>query len=545
MPMQADTAGRQCSRSNPGSVFQTEPTPHDSRGEAVSDKRPNVLFMIADHARHDAVACNHNPDMSSSLASVVKTPNLDRLARSGVTFRNSYTTNPICVPARACITTGNYSHKCTDSKANGGSIRDGQPKLARHFAESGYATIAVGKLHYVPYSPPGRPRLLHGFQVAELNEEGRILRQYDPKGELEGLEDYHDYLKGVGWGGYERAHGAGNNDVHPTVSPLPAEHYADAWVADRAIARLREHLGRDADRPFLLMASFTKPHSPYDPPRPYDAMYDPRKMPPPLGGWDDEDLLSGRDVELRGHAKRYGWDRLPPQTVQLIRARYCGLMSFQDVQVGRLLDFLEEAGIAGDTIVIYTADHGDLLGDLGRLFKSTMYDGASRVPMLWRAPGLIPDDGPPVREQLACSVDFFPTLCSLTGVPAPCAMDGVDLSEALRDPDARGREYLVSQSLDPPTQKYMVRTPQWKYLYSELGGVEELYDVRRRDHELHNLAAEPDLAPEVARLRDTLIRWCIENGDDAMVRDGRLVASPEDALPPAEFQPGSMGWRRY
>ena len=511
----------------------------------MSKRRPNVLFMIADHARHDAVACNRDPKSSSSLARVVQTPNLDRLAQGGVTFQNSYTTNPICVPARACIITGNYSHKCTDSKSNGGRIFDDQPTLPAHLARNGYATIAVGKLHFVPYSPPGEPRLLHGFQIAELNEEGRILRQFDPLGQKEGLEDYHDYLKGVGWGGYQRAHGAGNNDVHPSVSPLPAEHYSDAWVAERSIARMKEHLASSPDRPFLLMASFAKPHSPYDPPRPYDAMYDPRQMPPPLGGWDNEELLNGRDIELRRRARRYGWDKLPPEAVQVIRAFYCGLMSFQDAQVGRLLEFLDEAGIAEDTIVIYTADHGDLLGDFGRFFKVTMYDGAARVPMIWRAPGLIPKHGPHARDQLAGSADFFPTLCSLTGVGPPDSMDGVDLSDVLRNPDAPGREYLISQTREPPQQKYMVRTPQWKYLYSEVGGVEELYDVRRKGYELHNLAGDPQHASELERLRGLLIQWCVENGDEKMVPGGKLAVSSEEVLPPDEFAAGSMGWRRY
>lgn len=139
------------------------------RGREVSK---NILLVTGDHTRHDALACNLDARQSCSLAQVVKTPSFDRLASEGVTFRNSFTPNPICVPGRASITTGNYSHKCTGSKSNGGRIRDDQPKLAEHFAQAGYATYAIGKLHYVPYSPPGEPRLLHGFEVAELMGSG-------------------------------------------------------------------------------------------------------------------------------------------------------------------------------------------------------------------------------------------------------------------------------------------------------------------------------------------------------------------------------------
>jgi len=505
----------------------------------------NVLLITADHARHDAIGCNLDAGLSSSLARVVKTPNLDRLAQGGVTFRNSYTTNPICVPARATITTGNYSHRCTGSKANGGTICDGQVKLAEHFAACGYRTYAVGKLHYVPYSPPGQPRLVHGFQSVDLNEEGRILARFDPLGRQSGLEDYHDYLKGVGWGGYQRGHGIGNNDVHAAPSPLPAEHHECAWVARRAIARLREHLSAGEGRPFLMWASFAKPHCPYDPPRPWDAMYDPREVPEPLGGWECEGLLEGRDVDLRRRLQLYGWDKLSAQAVQVSRAYYCGLMSFQDAMIGRVLDFLGEAGLEDSTIVIYTADHGDLLGDFGRFFKVVMFDGAAKVPMIWRVPGVIPADGPRERDQLVGPHDILPTLCALTGCELPRSVDGQDITPLLRDADAPGRETLVVQTGDPPRQKYMVRTPRWKYVYCELGGTEELYDVTRPDYELHNLGPDPQFDSVRAELRRRLIDWCVRNGDEAMVRDGRLAASPTDDLPEPEFQAGRMGWRKY
>jgi len=508
-------------------------------------KRYNILLMSGDHARHDAAACNLDHNQSASLARVVRTPNLDRLAAQGVTFRNSYTTNPICVPARATITTGNYSHKCTDSKSNGGSIRDDQVKLAAHFASCGYAAIACGKLHYVPYAPPGEPRRVHGFQTVDLCEEGRIIGQFDPLGELTGLEDYHDYLKSVGWAGYERAHGVGNNDVHPTPSPVPAEHHEEAWVADRAIARLREHIESSPDQPFLLWASFSKPHSPYDPPRPWDAMYDPREVPLPLGGWENQESLEGCDVELKLRHKWYGWDKLSRETVQVSRAHYCGMMSFQDAMIGRVLDFLDETGLADSTIVIYTADHGDLLGDFGRFFKVNMFDASVKVPHVWRVPGLLPEDDPHVRDQFIGPHDILPTLAALTDCPLPQEVDGSDMTPILRDAGAPGRDFFIAQTMGPPQQKYMVRTPQWKYVYCEIGPTEELYDVTRADYELNNLAADPQLAAVKSQLRNVLINWCIENGDDKMVVDGELAVSSPDVLPGPEFQAGRMGWRKY
>ncbi len=489
----------------------------------------NILLFCSDHMRHDALACNGNP--------FVRTPNLDRLAAGGIRFENSFTPNPICVPARASMTTGNYSHKATGSKDNGGRIHDDQPKLAEHFHRNGYRTYAIGKLHYEPYAPPGEPRLLHGFQYCELCESGRILKQYDPEGKLRGLEDFHDYLYEVGWGGYERAHMIGNNDIHPAPSPLPAEHHEEAWVADRTIAALRRHLDEQADRPFLLWSSFAKPHSPYDPPRPWDTAYDPRRLPEPIGGLAD---LEGRDRELARRPFRYGWDRVSPQAVQLARAYYYGMVSFHDHQVGRVLDFLDEAGIADDTVVAYMSDHGDLLGDFGNFFKCSMFDGSVRVPFIWRAPGVA--EAGKARDHLVGPIDLLPTLTGLTGCPLEHEVDGRDLTPVLKSADAPGRDFFVSQTWDDPEQKYMVRTRRWKYVYCQEGGTEELYDVANDPEERHNMAGEHP--GETGRLRKTLVEWCERNGDDQMIADGDLATSPAVTGKP-EFQDRIMGWRWF
>ena len=174
----------------------------------------NILLIMADQLPADALACNGNP--------VIDTPNLDRLARTGVNCTACYTPAPICVPARAALATGCYPHRCTGTKNNEGTILHGLPLLPAELAAAGYRTYATGKLHYLPYRPPGEPRVTHGFQVSEVAESGRALRKWDPEGRLRGLEDYLDYLHEVGWGGYSRANGLGNNDVFASASAMPA-----------------------------------------------------------------------------------------------------------------------------------------------------------------------------------------------------------------------------------------------------------------------------------------------------------------------------------
>lgn len=498
----------------------------------------NVLIITADQLRFDALAHNAPWAPPWALAHAIRTPHLDALARESAHFVNAFSPNPVCVPARMSITSGLYPHKAGDRKA----LHAESPRLAQVFGEHGYATYAVGKLHYNPYAPPGEPRNLHGFAHAELHEEGRIVKQFDPTGQTAGLEDYHDHLRQVGWGGYSRGHGLGNNDIHPVRSPLPAEHHEEAWVASRAIANLEQHRRERPNQPFLLWASFAKPHSPYEPPEPYDRLYDPRHLPPPAGTWDDDTQLDGRDQELVSRRYIYGWDRYSPEAIQLVRAHYAGLVSFHDAQVGRLLGWLRAAGLMDDTVIVYTSDHGDLLGDFGRFFKKAMFDGSVRVPMLWRVPGA--GRAPGIREQLVGLQDLLPTLCAQAGVPLAKPVDGVDLSPALADASVAGRKAFVAYTT-AAGNKAMLRTTQWKYIYCTAGGTEELYDAGRLDGELINLAHAAEHAATRAALRAELLDWCQGHDYQALLRDGDLAMDSLDSLPAHHFDVDRLGWRRY
>ena len=491
--------------------------------------RPNILFMMADQLRADALGCYGNE--------VCRTPNLDALAAGGTLFANAFTPNPICVPARASITTGNYSHRATGRKNNSGCIRDDQPRLAEHFAAAGYDTYACGKLHYVPYAAPDRPRLVHGFGVWDSCESGRIVRQFDPQNTRRGLEDYIDYLADVGWGGFSRAHGVGNNDVRPCPSPVPAAHHVDHWVADRTIARLHEHAERRSGRPFLLFGSFPKPHSPYDPPREYAFRYDPRDVPPPAG---DESLLGDRCPTLARTRITHAHESLSPEARLVIKAYYYGLVTFQDAQVGRVLSALDDLGLAEDTIVVYTADHGDLMGDFGTYFKSNFLEGSVRVPLLVRAPQLPAGR----REQLVGLQDLLPTLAGLSGCPLDADIHGMDLTGIVGDASAAGRPLYYSQCGDAPRQSAMVTDGRWKYIYSQEGPTEELYDLAEDPAELRNLASEGGGA-SLGPWRDRLMAEARAVGDTGLIGLGGLVRAELDREAIGALPVGGMGWRWY
>ena len=494
--------------------------------------KPNILLITADELRADALGCYGNK--------ICRTPHLDALAENSLLFENSLTPNPICVPARASITTGNYSHiAAMGHKNNHGLIKDGQPKLAEHFASCGYETYACGKLHYVPYAKPDQPRLLHGFQHCDLSESGRIVNKFDRQGKARGLEDYLDFLADSGWGGWSRAHGIGNNDVRPCPSPLPAELHVDRWVADCTIRRLQEHQSDRADKPFLIWCSFPKPHAPFDPPAEYANMYDAREMPAPLG---DASMLADRNPFLEYVRVTHGITTLSPAAMKVIKAYYYGLVTHQDAQVGRVMAALQETGQAENTIIIYIADHGEMLGDFGAFFKCSFLNGSLRVPLIVKAPGFAAGQR---RKQLVGLQDILPTLAKLTDCPLNADVHGLDLTGVMREDSAGLREIYYSQCLGPPRQSAMVTDGRWKYIYSQEGPTEQLYDLAEDPDELNNLASGAANAKLVGTWREKLIAEARRLGDSDLLKGDGLVTSPLDRSAYAELLIQGLGWRWF
>ena len=496
----------------------------------MSTKRPNLLLVNADQFRGDCLHCNGNE--------LISTPNYDELAADGMRFSRAYTPNPICVPARATMITGNYSHKCTGIKSNGGAVRDDQIKLPQLLAENGYETYASGKLHYVPYTAPGEPDTLNGFQHAALSESGRMLGQFDPKDELGGIEAYADYLKTVGWGGYSRAHGVGNNDIHPAASPLPEEHHVDAWVASQTIEFLEYHKENHSKQPFYLNVGFPKPHAPYDPPSPWNTMYDPREMPKPYRNRDGKERNAYGDF----NAVTHGIPLFSPETVQNARAHYYGLISFQDQQFGRLIKYLKDNDLYDNTIIIFTADHGDMLGDFGWFFKCVMNEGSCHIPFILKCPDAIKPGR--VSNEFVGLQDILPTLASLLNIDLKKDVDGVDLSPVLRNEDFTGRDYFVSYSLESPYQTYMVRSDRWKYIYSEANGCEEFYDLKNDPGEEWNVIDQAGLKSIVDRHRQYMINWAEKNGETHILKEGKPLVTKIDKSN-FNFTVNSLGWRWY
>lgn len=492
-------------------------------------KQPNILLITADQLRWDCLGVAGNP--------VIQTPQLDALAARGIWFRNAFTPDPICVPARASIMTGNYPHVCTGIKDNFGRIRDPQPLLTEVLKQVGYRTYAMGKLHFLPYAPPDQPRLVHGFEHVDLHESGRIVGQFDPRGEQSGLEDYFDYLKTLGWRGYSRAHGGGNNDVRPCPSPLPAEHHVDHWIADCTMRQIDRHRQDFPDRPFFMWMSSPKPHSPYEAPRPYDQRYDPRELPPPVG---TPELLADRDPEIDRNRFPHAVTSLSPEAWQVIRSYYYGCVTFLDAMIGRVLAHLKQHGLLENTLVLFTADHGDLLGDFGSCFKRNHLNGSVRIPFIAAGPGIATGK---ISDALVGLQDILPTLAHKAHAPIGQAVQGIDLSPHLAAPEQPVRDVFYASTEGPCGQSAMVCDGRWKYTYSEANATEELYDQEKDLPELHNLAGDSACQEQLNAMRKLLREQAEHFGDTRLLTANGFARKTVDRSGFADLPVNGMGWR--
>jgi arylsulfatase len=443
---------------------------------AAAEKH-NVLVIHTDQHRAECLGCAGNAD--------IRTPNIDRIAGDGLRFSESYCPFPVCTPSRYSLLSGLYVHQHR-GWTNHCTLPPGTPTFASVLRDAGYHTKAVGKMHFTP------TYLDLGFDEMRLSEQ-------DGPGRWD--DDYHRYLRDLKLvdridvvdqrreyrqhapEDYWRTFGAAASD-------LPEEHHSTTWIGDRAVETLHGWEGSGN----LLMAGFIKPHHPFDPPAPWDAMYDPDAL-TLLPGWIDE--CPERDLAFsRGY---FPHDELTEPALRRIMAHYYATISHIDHQVGRMLAVLDERGLYDDTLIVFTADHGEYLGDHHLLLKANhLYDSVTRVPLILKAPGAT--GGGAASDALVSNVDVAPTIIGCVGERVPEGMTGYDL---LRHP--AGREVVLAEY--GPVYA-MARTRDRKLL--AVGGPEGaamLFDLERDPRELDDVSADPAYQGDLARLRQEVHYW--------------------------------------
>lgn len=465
---------------------------------AETKSRPNVLFIISDDL-NNSLGCYGHP--------AVESPNIDRLARRGVRFERAYCQFPLCGPSRNSMLTGLYPNS-TGILRNSQIFRQTIPKhrsLSHAFRNQGYFAARIGKLyHYnVPKSVGTNGHDDPGSWELELNPAGcdRLLEEPDIF-----------TLRPGSFGGTLSWYASPRGDLLHTDGMLASD---AEWVLERCARR--------SSRPFFLALGFYRPHTPYVAPKEYFKGYPVKDMPLVEGVEEDQEDLPAQ--ALGSHKKEHELltDDLRQQAIQA----YFASVTFMDAQVGRVLDALDRLGLAGNTIVVFTSDHGYHLGEHGLWQKMSLFEESARVPLIIAAPGVGKKGG--VAHAPVGLIDLYPTLTELCGVDGPANLQGQSLAPMLADPSLRGRGWTMSQVTRGRTTKrtfgFTIRTPQWRYTEWDRGVQgRELYDHENDPLEQKNLADNPAQADRIAELSKTLNQEIAasfpESGEIPSLREG-------------------------
>jgi iduronate 2-sulfatase len=470
---------------------------------AGAAERPNILLILVDDLK-PALGCY------GDAAAV--TPNLDRLAARGMRFDLAYCNQAVCAPSRFHLMLGSHSTS-TGLYGLGSRLREvlpGAVTLPQHFARhGGYRTESLGKVFHIGHGNHGDPE---SFMAPHFPD--KVIEYADPAS--------------TGGGALTREEAYFTNQSLDRIKSLPRgaafespevadEAYADGRVAAEAVKRLRDAKARRAagGGPFFIAAGFARPHLPFSAPKKYWDLHDPLKL--PLAKY--EELPKGapavagkRGGEITNYAPvpENPQARFPEDLKRRLVHGYYASTSFVDAQIGKVLDALGELGLAGETIVVVWGDNGFHLGDLGIWTKHTNYEQANHIPLLFAGPGVA--SGTATR-QLASTVDIFPTLAALAGLPAPAGpqpVDGVNLAPVLANPSARVRDHAFHAyphaKLGRAIRTERFRLVEWRARGASGAPAEyELYDYAADPLEPRNLAAE--MPETVERLRAILATY--------------------------------------
>jgi arylsulfatase len=482
---------------------------HSKESAQAADSQPNVLFIMTDQHRKAALGCYGDP--------VIKTPHIDKLAEEGVLCEQCWTQHPVCMPSRAAIFTGRYP-MANGVRSNGVELPKDEITMAHSFAKAGYRTGGAGKFHFENHfdQPPfthdlprmeNHPEPYYGFQEFHIGQDGR-----------RGEQAY--------WIKTEHPQWAGKPDHE-----IPLELHNSTWATDHTLRFIRD--SHQQGKPFFSFCSFVDPHHGYNPPSPYREMYREEDMPAPIRR---EGELEGKPLPVQ---KRAAGRKKLNENVAKARTQYYGEVTLIDDSIGRILDLLEELGIRDNTIIAFTADHGDLLGDHWDWYKGYVhYEHSASVPMIFNW-GRKLQQGKHV-ENIVQSIDIFPTLAKLAGISLPDGVQGKSqvpvLTGGTEDTGytaafidsyvdgLSGPNLADSQSgrqdkvLGGNSNVYTLRTLQWRYSYYVGADYGELYDLKSDPNEFENRWDDPKLDDVKRRLKGELMDRIIEARDPLPVR---------------------------
>ena len=458
-------------------------------------KKKNILFLLTDQQRYDTLSCNGS--------SQCKTPYIDEVAKEGTNFSYAYTPIALCSPSRGSIFTGLFPHnhgQLTNVGDNFNGVFDknilDKKSWTQVLSDNDYLTGYVGKWHL----PKEGENKFWGLANWHL------YRSYYDELKNMGIEHFYDY------------HGSHLMDSEWGISNPPAygksgldyKQMQETWSTDKTISLIEQY--KDAENPFMIMTSFKGPHWDYMVPEPYDTMYDPRSI-EKWGNFDDP-FINKPEIQqkeiLRWNAGHLTW-----KDWQEMIAAYWGYCTYIDSEIGRIIKYLKKMNLYDDTVIIFSTDHGDMIGS-HRIFNKgfQMYEETHRIPLIVRDPdSSTPGD---VINSFVSHVDLFDTICDYANISNDTKTDGFSLKGLSNDQNNNARDSIFSEfhGYEPClTSIRMVRTKQWKYVYNPFS-VDELYDMESDPYEIHNLAPRIGHKAVLNRMKERRSEWMRATNDD-------------------------------
>ena len=475
----------------------------------MKQKSPNVLLIMSDQHHAGVMGCAGD--------AIAETPNLDRLAQEGIRFINTYCTFPLCGPSRMSFMTGRHPHEI-GMWDNESQLNSDVPTFAHSFLAAGYDTVLSGRMHFVGWDQR------HGYTdriIGDVPESAYLSAGWKLREVLGSLSD----TPGMSLTRLQKS-GPGRTGYHAY----------DEIVTDTTVEWLRQRGRDEEDKPFLLTVGYAAPHCPFVAPPEDFAIHHGKisKSDLPL---PDENLHRA-NAERR---TRFGTDPAPPIDAQWrSRVAYYGLCTFLDRQVGEVLTALEQSGLADNTIVVYCSDHGEMLGEHGMWWKSTFYDGASRVPLIVSWPGRL--EAGMSRIENVSLMDIGPTIIDLAGLDELPGASGRSFRSLLAGTDSGWEDTAFAEYAERGSNAVcrMVRSGPWKFNYYH-GMRPELFHLQDDPGETSNLSGQRQHQDIERQLSELVLRnWNPDHVSRFMERRNReisLIGNWVNATGPSEPDP--------
>ena len=462
--------------------------------------QPNVLMITTDHWPGKLLGVAGHP--------CIQTPTLDQLARDGTRYSRAYSEVPVCIAARRTLMTGCSARTHGDRQFDELAPMPELPTMAQSFRDAGYQATAVGKLHVYPT----RNRI--GFDEVILGEEGRA--------QFGVVDDFELFLGDRGYAGKQFYHGMGNNEYVNRPWHLPEDCHVTNWTTQqmaRTIAR------RDPTRPAFWYLSYSHPHPPMVPLQCYLDVYQSLRVDvPSMGAWADDPSK----VPYGARFSRSRGELFSDYHMRSARQAFYALCTHIDHQLRIVIGALREQGILDDTIILFSADHGDMLGKHGMWAKGLLYEESAQIPMILSAPqGETKITQNAVDDRLVGWQDVMPTLLTLAGIDIPASVEGRCMVTGDK------REYLYGEYEVGDRATRMVHDGRFKLIYYSAGNCMQLFDLEEDPEELDDLGGSADHGEVRARLEKLLIDE-LYGGDEKWVKREKL-----EGLPEPEFRPQS------